>query len=109
LNTAEPLEIVFRFAFSPMMVNLERHAVDCFDDAVVGSEMSFEVLDFEEGHGRRGSQANLILGSITAYRRSTIRLKMMIASVANTTTPWVIGKSKFSRLWMTVRPRPGNP
>ena len=33
----------------------------------------------------------------------------MMQRVAKTTTPWIIGRSKFSRLWTASRPSPGRP
>ena len=49
-----------------------------------------------------------IRGSIQAYNRSTIRLKTMIASVANTITPCTIARSWLLIPMIAVCPSPGS-
>src|SRR5439155_16742241 len=63
------------------LLDLEADAVDRLDDAVVGAEIRAEIVDLEQGHAQLRPQASLMRGSITAYRRSTIRLMTMIAGV----------------------------
>ena len=50
-----------------------------------------QVLDLEQGH-----QLSLIRGSTTAYRTSTIRVKMMTMMVEKTTMPTITGRSLLS-------------
>ena len=76
-----------------MALAVEREAdpVDRLDHAVVGAEAGPQVTNVEDRH-----QASLIRGSMTAYNRSTMRLKMMMQMHENTTTPMITGRSKFS-------------
>ena len=77
----------------------EADAVDRLDDAVVRPERRPEIRDLEDG-----CHASLIRGSRTAYRRSTIRLKTMTASVEKTTTPRITGRSFWLYAWITRSP-----
>ena len=87
-------------------------AVDRLDDPVVGPEVRLQIVDVEKRPSRvprlRGL-ASRMRGSMTAYSRSTIRLKKTMQSVANTTTPWTVGRSKLSVALDREPPEAGEP
>ena len=76
----------------------EGDAVDGADEAVLGGELDLEVADLEVGAGgaRRGCRVvipSLTRGSMTAYRRSTIRLATMMNVAVTSVMPTISGRS----------------
>ena len=59
-----------------------------------------EIVPGRGQYGRAPDQASLIRGSITAYRRSIIRLKRITMIDAKITVPAMIGRSKLNTDWI---------
>ena len=72
------------------LLDPRRHAVDGVHEAVLGAGTGPEVADVEEA---ARAHPSLTRGSMTAYRRSTIRLATMTNVAATSTVPVITGRS----------------
>src|SRR5207244_2223913 len=81
----------------------ERDAVHGPDQAGVGREVDPQVADLEHGPGHQYRT----LGSMTAYRMSTIMFAMTMKNEAIMTTPMISGRSWSRMARMVNWPSPG--
>ena len=112
MKTAVPLVIVLRRLFSPMIVRQvtllpepdspTMPSVFPFSTenetpstalTMPSSVRKYVLRSLTSSRAIAEAYASLIRGSIQAYKRSTNRLKTMIATVAKTITPCIVGVS----------------